>query len=89
MTSAIRPEASTSTLGWRFIMAGIGAATGLLFGSMIWLFNWLTGKHHEVLMTTLFLMLVQAGIGFFVSARRAAWMDSIVYFLLLGFLDSN
>jgi hypothetical protein len=79
---------STVTFGSRFVMAGIGAAMGLCIGGMIWLTNKLTGQHHEVMVNTLVLTLVQGGIGFFASPRKAAWMDTILYFVLLGFLDS-
>lgn len=77
---------STATFGWRCLMAGLGAAMGLCIGGMIWLDNRLTGQHHEVLVNTLVLVLIQGGIGFF-AAPRKAWVDTILYFVLLGFLD--
>ena len=55
---------SAGTLGWRFAMAGIGAAMGLCIGGGIWLVNLFTGQHHEVLVSTLVLVVAQAGIGF-------------------------
>ncbi|MGE5625756.1 MAG: hypothetical protein ACM3ZT_09440 [Bacillota bacterium] len=55
---------------------------------MIWVYNRLTGQHHEVLFTTLVLMMIQGVIGFFVTPRRAGWVDAVLYFLLLGFLDN-
>ena len=75
-------------LGWRLVRAAIGAAIGLWFGGMIWLYNYLTGQHHEVLVTTLVLVLIQGGIGFFVPARKTAWMESIMYFITLNILDN-
>ena len=68
-------------------MAGLGAAMGLCIGGGIWLVNQFSGQHHEILVNTLVLVVIQAGIGFFVARRRAAWMDTILYFVLLGFLD--
>lgn len=77
---------STATFGWRLVMAGIGAAMGLCIGGMIWLTNKFTGQHHEVLVNTLVLTVIQAGIGFFAAPRKAPWMDTILYFVLLGFI---
>lgn len=84
---ATAPASTPATLGWRFVMAGLGAVMGLCIGGGIWLDNFFTGQHHEVLVNTLVLTLVQAGIGFFASPRKPAWMDTLLYFLLLGFLD--
>ena len=61
---------------------------GLCIGGIIWMVNWLSGQHLEVLVTTITLTLIQAGIGFFVPIRKTAWMDAVLYFLLLGFLDN-
>ena len=90
MTPAGATPAPSPTMsrGERCIMAAIGAGMGLCIGLMIWSFNQLTGQHHEVLVTTLALTLTQAAIGFFATPRKAAWIDSIVYFALLGFLDN-
>lgn len=74
------------TFVWRCLMAGIGAAMGLCIGGMIWLTNEFTGQHHEVLVNTLVLTVIQAGIGFFAAPRKAAWMDTVLYFVLLGFI---
>jgi len=78
---------SLAAFGWRCVMAGVGATMGLCIGGTIWLVNQFTGQHHEVLVNTLVLTLVLGGIGFFVSPRKPAWMDALLYFLLLGFLD--
>ena len=76
------------TLGWRCLRAAIGAAMGLCIGGIIWVINWLSGQHLEVLVTTVVLTVVQAGVGFFVPLRKAAWLDAILYFITLNFLDN-
>jgi len=76
------------TLGMRFFMAGVGAVAGLMMGMMIWVYNALTGQHHEYLVTALTLMIIEGGIGFFVAPAKAAWIETILYFIMLGFLDN-
>lgn len=86
--TASHPASPMPSLGWRFVRAAIGAAMGLCIGGIIWMVNWLSGQHMEVLVTTIVLTLIQAGIGFFVPMRKAAWMDAILYFITLNFLDN-
>ncbi len=87
-TETASAPAPMPSLGWRCLWAVIGAATGLVIGGGIWLYNWFTGQHVEVLVTTVMLMAIQGCIGFFVPLRKAAWMDAILYFITLNFLDT-
>ena len=88
MTDTVSPLSNTTSLGRRCALATLGVVVGLFVGGVIWAYNWLTGHDHEVLFTTLVLMMILGGTGFFVPARKTGWVDAILYFLLLGFLDN-
>jgi hypothetical protein len=73
-------------LSTRFLYAGVGLVLGLILGSLIWMYDSLTHQHPHVF---IILILIMAGtaIGFFATDRAAAWLDTILYFMLLGFMN--
>jgi hypothetical protein len=66
----------------------MGIALGLAIGFVIWAFDVLAHRDLDYLVTGLMLALILGGSGFFSTSAKNGWRDTLLYFLLLGFLDN-